>query len=937
MGINMKYISIAFICISFYPILASANWGIKNDGRPQPIDTDHFTSSWVPGIAGEDIHLSDFFSKPISKKTTVAIIDTGIDLNHPKLINSISSASATILEKDTSVQDQSGHGTHVAGIIQQVSGSLSLLAIKAIRSNPNAPIRPQSTSETGTALTEDVARAIHYAIDHKASVINLSLSWPKSIRSTAMDQAILRAEESNVLLVASVGNDSTDADVYPCAYPSVICVGSHGPDGAFSHFSNHGPSVDVLAPGLAIFSTWPMDKKPKTYAGGVGSELRNGTSMSAPFVSGVLGAMIEQGIPALDARAKILVGSRPVRNPSPLQPQYLVQAPSDLNESQNQKLSQASKSLRFGNLDADNAINQNKIPLVLPWYKGSLSIPLGSKSVLIPFKNIWANSTNTTIRIKNHQNTISEHKIGNIASGQIVSLRVDISFLSAVQNQSDPVKKELIFEIESDPEQKQMHSIRSCSVPVNFYQPIAADLLPANAIVDLIDETEDLSSYSVRSLITTQKNTLAADYVFLKNKTITDTTPPAKPNDPEIQNKNSLQVLMVRGNKTIASTVILGRSEDELLGAYLTANQNYAFVFSDHGTTTAKSKFYLKYFDFDLKPLFEFNLSTSVTVFSESFLWDGDMPVWVSIGSTPKLDQPTYDPWKPNHKDTKFQRLYTVMPSVDPKTGLTSYDLRLVQMPTIDWVPVVIIPGHPVLALLATGNGHQMKYDLHEVNQGKMKWLRSLTPDTDPNKQFPMLFGANSSSVYSITSLQQLFFSTPSTPGNLFLSVLDRNHAGAIFQSELVRSSQLEAIIQSTAVYNLGNKWYAFGQTHYDLKFFDLSTSQLQVSSTSLNRYSYIPSMIASRNFFPTSIRAKNDQSFPALYIPASQANGFRSEIIVADLQNQNQLKRLAHLRFQIQDERCQGLGNLTAATQEMPAEQIFFCGNQRIRIPLEL
>ena len=94
----------------------------------------------------------------------------------------------------------------------------------------------------------------------------------------------------------------------------MICVASHGADGALSHFSNYGPWVDVAAPGLGILSTWPMAKKSAVFTEVAGFEYKNGTSMASPFVAGVLAELLSRGYSADEARARLYAGACAVRS-----------------------------------------------------------------------------------------------------------------------------------------------------------------------------------------------------------------------------------------------------------------------------------------------------------------------------------------------------------------------------------------------------------------------------------------------------------------------------------------------------------------------------------------------------------------------------------------------------------------------------------------------
>jgi subtilisin family serine protease len=145
--------------------------------------------------------------------------------------------------------------------------NVQILPVKVIASAPTGPVRPQSVDPTplpsapaptertlrwAAGFTDLIARGMLYAIRNGAQVANLSMAWPQNADSPLMRQMIALAQARGMIIVASAGNDSTDARVMPCVYPGVICVASHGPDGGFSHFSNYGAFVDIAAPGLSI-------------------------------------------------------------------------------------------------------------------------------------------------------------------------------------------------------------------------------------------------------------------------------------------------------------------------------------------------------------------------------------------------------------------------------------------------------------------------------------------------------------------------------------------------------------------------------------------------------------------------------------------------------------------------------------------------------------
>lgn len=173
--------------------------------------------------------------------------------------------------EDGQVTDENGHGTHVAGIvgagidngvgIAGMAGGTQLMIVKALNAY-------------GDGWYSDIAQAIVYAVDNGARVINISAGGTPS--STVLQTAVDYAYARGVLVVAATGNDG-DAVLYPAACEHVLAVAATDTEDRRAGFSNHGPQVDVAAPGVDIYSTW--------YRGNYFT--KSGTSMAAPHVSGL--------------------------------------------------------------------------------------------------------------------------------------------------------------------------------------------------------------------------------------------------------------------------------------------------------------------------------------------------------------------------------------------------------------------------------------------------------------------------------------------------------------------------------------------------------------------------------------------------------------------------------------------------------------------------
>jgi len=204
----------------------------------------------------------------------VAVIDGGVDFKHPDLKSQVLPPYNAAAPANTSYPD--GHGTHVAGII----GAAKDNGIGGHGINPNAKILPIDVFNGGERANDFViAQGILYAIEQGADVINMSLGFYAD--SILLKEAVQKAIDKGITIVAGAGNDSTDNYFFPASYEGVIGVGSTNDRNELSDYSNYGPSVDVVAPGEDIYSTFFDEKKRSSF------KEESGTSMASPVVAGV--------------------------------------------------------------------------------------------------------------------------------------------------------------------------------------------------------------------------------------------------------------------------------------------------------------------------------------------------------------------------------------------------------------------------------------------------------------------------------------------------------------------------------------------------------------------------------------------------------------------------------------------------------------------------
>ena len=208
-----------------------------------------------------------------SDKILIAVLDTGVQLDHPDLKGKIAEGT-NIVDKAAPPEDDVGHGTHVSGIIAaSVNNGEGVAGLSWY--NKVLPVKVLDSSGAGS--TYSVAEGIIWATDHGAKVINMSLG--NYAQAQFLHDAVKYAYDRDVVLVAASGNDNTDRPGYPAAYPEVLAVASTDANGAKSSFSNFGDYIDVAAPGASIASTYPGSQ----YAA------LSGTSMSSPHVAALAG------------------------------------------------------------------------------------------------------------------------------------------------------------------------------------------------------------------------------------------------------------------------------------------------------------------------------------------------------------------------------------------------------------------------------------------------------------------------------------------------------------------------------------------------------------------------------------------------------------------------------------------------------------------------
>jgi len=298
-------------------------WGLNNTGTNEPGGTSR-------GVEGADVGAFKAWEVTKgSKSVKIAVIDTGIDYNHPDLAANmwINEAEANgeagvdddgngfvddihgydFANDDSDPVDGHSHGTHCAGTIgavhdngEGVAGVMAEVQLVAVK----------FLTDRGSGTSANAVRAIDYATSLDVDL--MSNSWGGGGASEAMKEAIERAAEKGIIFTAAAGNSASNNDSRP-HYPSnydvenVVSVAAHTAQDGLASFSCYGAkTVHIAAPGHKILSTVKNG----------GYDVFSGTSMATPHVSGALGLLLahEGRIPHSEMRERLMATSEPIRS-----------------------------------------------------------------------------------------------------------------------------------------------------------------------------------------------------------------------------------------------------------------------------------------------------------------------------------------------------------------------------------------------------------------------------------------------------------------------------------------------------------------------------------------------------------------------------------------------------------------------------------------------
>lgn len=484
-------------------LLFSKQWYLKNQGQVISKNISELERSYQKGIVGKDInwvHPTELENKiATNSEVVVAVIDSGLDVNHPdlkdrvwfnaKLCKDLTTTKNqpcngwNFINNNNDLKDDVGHGTHVAGLIAANSNRIGISGVAP----KNVKIMPLKVIDSGVTgfvvngklFTDMVAEAMTFAMNNGASVINLSMGWPKVVDTFKVRQAFRMAEQKGILVIAASGNNNKDLPTFPCSYDSVLCVGAIDNQGKLAEFSNHGPKIELVAPGEFIVSTIPEGLESRLLRL-KGYDSKRGSSQASPLVAGVAATLkaLKPSLRADDLKTILLKSSNPLLN--------------------------SSKKILFGELNMRSAIAQidQTESLILPQAKELTEIKVASSGAFefkFKFKKIEVNSKNQeseNVQICLHTNAGIKIENSCVESSIVAQKLAEATFKLTLENLNLDSHQDILVKIK-----------RGNGEDVSFPQTLilSRDLLETSEKINLA-----INEVSAQDLIATSNDRLVA-------------------------------------------------------------------------------------------------------------------------------------------------------------------------------------------------------------------------------------------------------------------------------------------------------------------------------------------------------------------------------------------------------------------------------------------
>jgi hypothetical protein len=1021
--------------------LESEQWSLHNTQKRQSIELDFMNSYWVPSREGEDVGLDRaapaLAKLPLKRKVRVAVLDTGLDSEHPDLegklfrrepeCRALEKFKACLSEKERpecekiwmdlnnpevdqdkngypldckgwtllgglnkagimgrpDYEDTEGHGSHVAGIIaagaangtgiRGCSDNVELIPVQVLGKNPGEPIKPLSTPPVDISpqegrrkkpqeLSDIVARGVIYAIHAGADVINFSMGWPQARDSEFMRDVIKEAQRRGILIVAAAGNDSTKALLMPCAYPGVLCVAAHGPDGALSHFSNYGSGVDVAAPGLNILSTWPMAKRPLRFRSQYGYEFLHGTSQASPLVACMAGELMSRGMNADESYSRIVLGSRAHRVPLELEQG----SPHNLPENSRavEKKEPYAKYTLSGNADLARALSVNPQALVVPAEKQKALIKwdLKASELKFPFqlKNLWRDANDIRLDVKlvgaDNPRAIRPSLVsvqGSLASPWRASETREFIATLRIEDAEDPVNSRIPSDLELEvqvflenrPQLKfripgevivelnaTLQGVKNISI--GTLPRVRYTLLPVDLNLDAHQDYHDylLADYGDKEwtyyLLAQAKGQGSESRYEVRGSFKFPT--PEKPDDIREQ-------IVARGNfdKSGKTQYMLGLIQDMTDAEEPTPSPATFYLLDDKFALIQETKYDSK--------VAQLPYDTSGMQVQWMQMKDRKVPTWIGFGKDPYKKRSIRDLWEdPEEGESPDIRLYYLDEAAKLQAIKEHNEYRIVDLlrPTLSDIQAGRVP-----IILAKNKGTDLKisymfdFARAELVNGKVENFRKLE-FFENGIPYRNLLNTRVDSVLSLdangadTYIGTFWFSGERPREQRVSILMSGSDSFADYRMSALRGT-VDAALWVRAVYAGVNRMAAFALTNSEVQYHDFTTGAAALYS--LDRYTFYQDVLTTNLQFPVVVqdRVSNTQ-LPGLYTTEGSRFNRGTKVTIPQYDREGKLVELtAPARFRLTTGiGCRPLDTPIRVNGKPHFD--YFCGDRFLRVPLE-
>jgi subtilisin family serine protease len=949
-------------------------------------------SEYIKGVPGMDIQLNEPSRK--GENILVAVLDSGIDLTHPDFQNPAEKDSSIFTKKEECalledyractkikprklcdrdylipandkdgngypldchgwstvegdkgspiVDDSISHGTHVSGIIAAkengygidgVAPKSKILPVRVINEDPSGENESTAQKLTGVSVVSQVARGMVYALKNRANVINLSLGWNGRSDSLLMRELVQLADKQGVLVVAAAGNDGTNALVFPCQYSEVICVGAHRNDGKKLDFSNFGNGVDISAPGMNILSTIPENFDPEIFTEKKGYDFKDGTSMSTPLVSGAIARLLSDGVAVSEIKSRLYLGSTPSR------------------DDRTHVLS--------GLLNIRGALETKLEPFFSPINKGVYPAVLSPDGNLfqIPFSalNIGSNTVESVglrLEIRDTESVSpaveilqKEFLIPPVKSGSKFSQNLSFRTLS----DRVPSEIELIATLQVDGRSQILQ------IPILLSTLLTKSSLPSSALELPIQNPENFLKDGILFSIKSLDKSPTQDYFVFK--ATGDTTLEIQILKEE-RNTRKEKIYVAQPPKEIqfprmASPRIIQRLDVNGDGK----SEYFASFYSERDDGEAIQSFLVYYWNErieDVLPSFIFSgKDVPASIFRlDSFQWIQSkgrlVPAWIDLNAPVARDERAlaYDVVLNPHPETHFSSRI-VYHDPDASEGLRTIPQYFLN----GKIPLrffdQIEPGKTSILFANSLKESRFGYSTASLTQTQKPIIfRFNETDTVPYRDFRVsrdelnFIPLDGSEKIEVAGYQKNI----GTPTQTFTLLEKKGMKTTQKELHFKTTFPQDIVFRGMAGFYGKGKIAAFAMGLYSIYYQDESMRSgtneetPKSLSTSLRRYTFLPSTIFDRQFYAASVEV-DDEKLPALRIPHGMGAYPGSEVIIPEKNRKSgiseRLYRPAKFRYLVGDD-CEEMAPIPANGGD-PFLAVYFCGDRFIRIPYRL